>query len=232
MLWNETSLVGTGLYTIPEASRLTKAPQPSIRRWLFGYRYMSNGVWRDLEPVWAGQVPRMNSALGLGFLDLMEVRFVHAFRMQGVSLHVIRLAVQRARQALGHDHPFARKRFLTDGRRIFAEVIDESGETQLLDLVRSQYAFHRFVKPSLYAGLEFSDSDQVLRWYPMHPKRQVVVDPQQAFGRPITVEGRVPTDTLAASVEVEGSLERTARLFEIPSAAVRAALQFERDLAA
>lgn len=232
MLRNVESLVGIGLYTVPEAARLTKVPQQAIRRWQFGYSYRRNGEEHTMAPVWEGQVPRINSAVGLGFLDLMEVRFVRAFRIHGVSLHVIRLAADRAREIFDQHHPFARKKFMTDGRRIFAEIVEESGETWLLDMVKSQYAFERVIRPTLYHSVEFSAGDEALRWYPMWPGRQVVVDPQQSFGRPVTVEGRVPTDTLAAAVKAESSVARVARLFDLPKSAVRAAVTFEQSLAA
>ncbi|MEE8500850.1 MAG: hypothetical protein V3S27_09785, partial [Kiloniellales bacterium] len=120
MLINEPKLVGIGLYTVPEAARLTKVPKPTIRRWLFGYRTRRSGQFAELPPVWDSQIARIDSVTGLGFLDLMEIRFVHAFRVHGVSLNNIRLTVERAREIFGSDHPFAKKRFQTDGRRIFA----------------------------------------------------------------------------------------------------------------
>lgn len=231
MLINEPKLVGVGLYTVPEAARLTKVPKPTIRRWLFGYRYRRNGHFAELPPVWESQIAQIDSATGLGFLDLMEIRVVHAFRDSGISLSDIRLAVARACEIFGSDHPFARKRFQTDGRRIFAEIAESTGEAILIDLVKSQYAFHRVVKPSLFASLEFSDADKVLRWYPVWPKQQVVVDPELAFGRPIVCDGHVPTDVLAQAVGAEGSVERVAGWFDVPARAVRAAVEFEKDLA-
>jgi uncharacterized protein (DUF433 family) len=232
MLANEPKLVGIGLYTVPEAARLTGVAKPTIRRWLFGYRARRNGRYVESPPVWESQIARIDSVTGLGFLDLMEVRFVHAFREHGVSLNNIRLAVERACEIFGSDHPFAKKRFQTDGRRIFAAIAESTGETTLIDLVKSQYAFHRVVKPSLYASLEFSDADEVLRWFPLWPRQQVVVDPEKAFGRPIVSSGHVPTDTLAQAVEAEASMERVARSFDVPVQAVRAAVEFEKELAA
>lgn len=125
-----------------------------------------------------------------------------------------------------------RKRFLTDGRRIFAEVVEGIDEPGLLDLVRSQYAFHRAIKPTLYASVEYSELDEALRWFPMWPKQQVLLDPKRSFGRPIVAQGGVPTETLAMAVEVEGSTERVARWFGVPRAAVRAAVDFELEIAA
>jgi hypothetical protein len=39
-------LIGRGLYTIPEASRLAKVPIANIRRWVLGYSYRTGGEQR------------------------------------------------------------------------------------------------------------------------------------------------------------------------------------------
>jgi uncharacterized protein (DUF433 family) len=62
--------------------------------------------------------------------------------------------------------------------------------------------------------------------------KSVVVDPARVFGRPIVVEGGVPTEVLADAVRAEGSPARVAKLYEVPLAAVQDALTFERQLAA
>ena len=229
---NENGLVGIGLYTVPEAARLTGVPYQSIRRWLLGYETGRGEATHDMPPVWQGQVPAIDRTVGLGFLDLMELRFVRAFRQHGVSLAVIRRTADRAREIFERDHPFTRARFLTDGRWIFAETIEETGEKRLLNLAKSQYAFHHVIKPSLYESVQFSDDDEAVTWFPMWPRKEVLVDPRRSFGRPIVAHGGVPTETLARAVEAEGSEQRVARWYDVPVEAVKAACAFERDLAA
>jgi uncharacterized protein (DUF433 family) len=228
----EPNLVGIGLYSVSEAHQLTGVPADSIRRWLLGYTYRHGDDVVESRPVWQAQIPPIDNTLGLGFLDLMEIRFVHAFRKHGVTWRVIRAAAARARTLYQKDHPFSTQRFRTDGRRIFWETLEESGETKLLDLVHDQYAFHQIIASTLYAGLEFSPQDEVTRWFPMWPKRQVVLDPQRAFGRPILDAAGVPTEVLARAVEVEGSVQRVARWYAVPERAVRAAVEFQEKIAA
>jgi hypothetical protein len=70
-------------YTVPEAVRLSGIPQVRLRRWLRGYTY-ATGEGRAASPsLWQRQLPHIDGTLGLGFLDLMEVRFVDAFRKAG-----------------------------------------------------------------------------------------------------------------------------------------------------
>ena len=225
------SLLDIGLYTVAEASFLTGISQGRLRRWLRGYTYRAGGAHATSAPVWRRQVPEIDGTLGLGFLDLMEARFVDAFRAASVPWRVIRLCAEHARDITGSDHPFCSRRFRTDGRTIFAEVVDQAGENQLLDLAKNQLAFARVIGPSLYAGIEFSAREMPVRWWPMGQRETVVIDPTRSFGQPIINDGGVPTTVLADAVEAEGSVAKVASLFRLPQHSVRAALRFEKRLA-
>lgn len=225
------SLLGIGLYTVPEGSRLIGISQGRLRRWLRGYTYRVGEFRAMSAPVWRRQVPEIDGTLGLGFLDLMEARFVDAFRAASVPWRVIRLCAERAREITDGDHPFSSRRFRTDGRTVFAEVVDQAGEKQLLDLAKNQLAFARVIGPSLYAGIEFSVDDMPARWWPMGQHGTVVLDPARSFGQPIVSDGGVPTAVLADAVEAEGSVAKVALLFQLPQHSVRAALRFEKRLA-
>ena len=215
-------LVGVGLYTISEAARLARVRRQSIRRWLFGYTYRRGEAIHHMPPVWHAQFQHADHDAGLSFLDLIEVRFVDAFRRHGVPWAEIRRAAEKACDLFKQDHPFSNNRFRTDGRRIFAEILEGSHEKKLLALVQSQYAFHNVLSPTLYTGLEFSDVDEAMRWFPMHPKRNVVVDPNRAFGRPIVAREGVPTEILAKAIAVEGSAAAVAKWFDVTAHSVRA----------
>lgn len=199
---------------------------------MLGYADQRGESVRGVPPLWRSQVPKVDGTVGLSFLDLVEIRFVHAFRGYRVSLAVIRRTAERAYDIFGRDHPFTRTRFRIDGRSIFAEVLEETGKSRLLNVPSSQYAFRQVIEPSLYASLDMSEDDDVLRWYPEYPKRQVVVDPDRSFGRPIVVHGAVPTEILAQAARAEDSERRAAKLFGVPVDAVRAAIAFEASLAA
>ena len=143
---------GIGLYTIPEGAHLTGVPTRSIRRWVLGYKYTREDETHSSSPVWKSDHPTIDDTIGLSFLDLIEVRFIHAFRKHKVSWKVIRLAAERACEEFQRSHPFVSKRFRTDGRWILLESIEKTGETRLLDLVRQQYEFDKIVSPILKGG--------------------------------------------------------------------------------
>lgn len=230
----DTSLVGTGLYSLPQASRLVGADPRSVRRWMLGYRRLYRGESRTLPPLWRTQFTEQDLAEPtIGFRDLLELRLVNAFAKHGVHLSVIRATADAARTIFGSDYPLTMRRFLTDGRRIFAEVVEASGEAHMIEPAQGQYVFSSIVKPSLYAGIEY-EGETARRWFPMGSgKKSVVLDPEIQFGAPIVTETGIPTDTLYAAYRAEGGdKDAVARIFAIEPRHVEAAIRFEERLAA
>lgn len=223
--------LGRGVYGAAEAVRLVNfgrradaVSRRTLARWLRGYTHdgqRSPPLW---QPDYASDE---ENEIEVSFRDLIELRFVRAFRDLGLSLQTIRQCFERAVQEVKDERPFSTRRFRTDGKTIFLEIIDGVREGELLDLKHRQGVFQRVVEPSLH-GLEF-DADIVSRWYPV---KTIVLDPARAFGRPIVAESGVPTETLSEAVEVEGSPERVAELYALPVAAVRDAVAFQQRLAA
>lgn len=220
-------LIGAGLYSVDEAAVYTATRASDIRRWLFGYRRGG----KHYPPLWKPELAE-SAEHTLGFRDLLEIRFVAAFRQHQVSLQTIRLAAAHARELFRQEYPFTCKRFQTDGRSIFATVQEETGDENLLDLVKKQHVFRQIVSSSLYEGIEYTDDGQIARrWYPVRNSKRIVLDPARQFGKAILSSSGIPTETLLQAYRAEGSdLQRVARLFEIPPREVESALAYEREL--
>lgn len=226
-------LVGVGLYSFPEAAKLTGIESSSLRRWLRGYgrTKKGSGAAYDIEALWTSPLQDEDFD-AISFADLLEVRFVNAFRKYGVSLQTIRTAARHAREMFGTNYPFTNRRFRTDGRGIFAEALRETGETEMMDLGKKQYVFDKVVRPSLYSGIEFGEDELATRWFPVPQSKAVVLDPQIAFGKPIVTEVGVRTDILYDAYLAEDDKHVVARLYEVPLSAVEHAIRFEQRQAA
>jgi uncharacterized protein (DUF433 family) len=227
-------LLGIGLYTIPEAARLTRVSTGRIRRWISGYDWSSGEIARHSPPVWRPDVEPLDGARALSFRDLLEVRFVDAFLSAGVSWKRLRTIAETASRRFKTTHPFSTKRFLTDGRTIFDET-RRAGDSSLEDLHDEQFAFHRIIQPSLHHGLEFEPSGAVRLWWPEAGKplpRVIVIDPARSFGQPIVDKKNVPTKIIAAAVAAEApdGEARVASWYGLTAGAVRAAARYEASL--
>lgn len=218
------SLLGIGLYTPVEASRLLKISSAKIARWLRGHEIKG----KRYEPLWTPQISLPSDGLFLGFRDLMELRAVSALLNEGVSAISIRKAIVEARNYVEDERPLSTLQFRTDGRGIFLEIASDTGDEKLLDLLNRQYAFKKLLEMSL-RNTDF-DGTVPARWWPAARQKKILVDPERSFGQPIDVETGVPTAALSAAAKAEGSVEKAAKLWIVPVSAVRRAVAFERDL--
>jgi uncharacterized protein (DUF433 family) len=224
------AVFGVGSYTAPEAARLLNTAPINIRRWMRGYSFGKGGKKRQMPPLWQSQIPVIDEHVEIGFRDLIELRFVTAFIGAGVGLKAIRNCLDYARELVQEDRPFATRRFQTDGRTIFLESINKSGDSDLLDLKKHQYVLKQVIART-FRDLDIED-DVVARWRPFHGKASIVIDPERSFGQPIAVASGVPTATLADAVEAEGSIARVSDLYDVPASVVRDAVRFEQQLLA
>lgn len=221
-------LLGVGIYTAAEAALYTGIPAKDIRRWVFGYK--SDGTCHP--GLWPTELAFEEEKL-LGFHDLLEIRFVHAFRKHGVSLQAIRAASRQAKELFDQSYPFTCRRFQTDGRSVFATVLNETGDETILDLAKRQYAFKQVIGPSLYEGIDYDGDGHAERWYPVRRSKAVVLDPGLNFGKPILASAGIDTASIYHAYLAEGrDIKRVAAIYEIKPGAVEAAVGYEQRIAA
>lgn len=158
---------------------------------------------------------------------------VAQFVQHGVHLKVIRATIDVATKHFGSEYPLSNRRFLTDGRRIFLEAVEEAtGSEKLIDVAGRQFVFADVIRPTLYAGIEY-DETGATRWYPVRRSRNIVLDPTVQFGAPIIADAGVPTDAVYDAWKAEGrDPAAVARLYDIAPKLVHAAIAFEQGLRA
>jgi uncharacterized protein (DUF433 family)/DNA-binding transcriptional MerR regulator len=224
---------GVGVYSFADAARFIGAAPSELRRWMLGYtRKNGDGEQVFSQPLWVNQLADTGIE-GLGFRDLIELRFVHTFRNEGVSLNVIRRTLEVAREKLSAPYPFTCKKFRTDGKRIFLEVLEETGEESLVDVERQQNVIQKIIGPSLREGVELDMQGEAALWYPLRASKAVVFDPARKFGQPILADYDIPTVAIVEAVRAEaGNERRVAKMYDVPLAVVRKALEFEAQAVA
>jgi hypothetical protein len=187
------------VYSIAEAARLCGLSQGRVRRWI---QRSSNVVHTP------GRMSK-HGAMGLDFVDLIELRYVKAFVEAGVSWHVLRAVHARAAAKLHVDHPFATRKFFTDGYAILARI----AEPALLEVIADRRVFSRMVHRYFAGegGLDFDAGGMAVRWWPMGKKRLVVIDPERSFGQPIVSTEGVPTAVLYKTYLAENGNSRNGK---------------------
>ncbi len=217
------SAVRRGIYTVPEAARLVGATQPKLRSWIEGNR----GV--RAVPIIQRQLPRIGGHVVLGFLDLIEAKFIRHFNTW-FSPQTIRRVSIKLRERHDVDHPFAMdKRFRTDGKTIFMESAESDEELRVLNLMNDNFEMEPIIRQSLFERI-FYVEDIARHWIPDPDTDRVLVDPTICFGHPVIKDVRVPTRRLYDAYLVEGGVSQAAEEFDVDCDAVEQAVRFERTL--
>src|SRR5438045_1339863 len=162
----EPDALGRGAYSASEGLRLLNfsrgtgqvrhVSRSTVARWLQGYDFGPDTEGHS-EPLWRPDYLNENDQIELSFRDLIELRFVKAFRDIGLALPTIRECYERAADEVRDERPFSTQEFRTDGKTIFLEITQGIQEASLVDLRRRQNVFRTIVEPSL-KDLEFDAS--------------------------------------------------------------------------
>jgi DNA-binding transcriptional MerR regulator/uncharacterized protein (DUF433 family) len=214
------SHVGVGLYSLSEAARILRVPIGTVRRWV--------SQKEGLIPIALNSEDRI-----LTFAELMEIHFIKIFREEGVSFHAIKLASERAARQFHTKYPFSVKRFDTDGSTIFSTLQhDETDRRMVEDLAVGQLVFEKIMRP-FFRKLEYNNSQELVRYWPMAKRGRIVLDPARKFGKPIESTTGIPTHAIYEALTAGGgqSPAVVATWLGIPLAAVKAAAAFEQSLA-
>ena len=213
--------IGVGLYSIADAARLSGVHPTKINHWTDA----EDGIVRRVLD------PREDL---LTFREVMEVQFIKMFRDEGLSLQAIRKVADAASRRFRTNYPFSVKRFDTDGKTVFATLVNHNTNASIIeDLRKGQYVFEPIIRP-FFRKLEYRRMREVTRYWPQDKSGRVVLDPARKFGQPIDAETGVPTRTIFDATRAGGGQDwRTvADWLGIPVSAVEAAVEFEQSLSA
>jgi uncharacterized protein (DUF433 family) len=196
-------------YSISESAHYLRLPRSTLRAWVAGQAYRTNGRARLFKPIIA--LPDKHAAL-LSFINLVEAHVLDALRREHeVPLQKVRKAILYVSQHLHSHHPLAEQRFETDGVDLF---IQQYGE--LVNISHSgQLAMRKFLEAYL-RRVEWDETGVVARLYPFTRKRApdepkvIVIDPRISFGRPVLVGSGIPTAVIAERYKAGESIDQLA----------------------
>jgi len=219
------TVLGRGVYTIPQAARLVGLTTRRVREWFRGRKSDPRR-----HPLFESDYKPVDEFFAISFYDLVDVYVAGQLREHGVSLPTVRRVYNRLAEQLKTDHPFCRQELLTDGEEVFIRGWDRMGEEEIYEVLTKQKVFPTIILPFL----KQIDYDRVTilaaRW---RIAQGVVVDPRICFGSPVVSEVSIPTYLLNAEYEANGKeAGLVATWYKIPPDAVVAAVSFEKQFAA
>ncbi len=219
-------LLESGIYSLSDAAKLLNVPVNKVRVWV-------NGRGERQAPLIQNQLGRAGHTYLISFTNLMELRFIAKFAEAGVKLRVVRAVMGEVQELMNRPHAFATSTvFTTDGKKILARILSESGQEDVLDLKSGNYEMLTVIVDSLKPDVIFDAAGEATAWFPRRGiAPNVLIHPRFSFGRPILRESQVPTAAIEQSVKVEG-VEGTADLYEVPVEQVREAMEFQAVLRA
>jgi uncharacterized protein (DUF433 family) len=182
-------------YSVAEAAHHLKLPRTTVRAWLVGRIYPTEGGSRRFTPVVLIADPASKL---LSFRDLVEIHVLSAIRRDHrIRLPAIRKAITYLRKTFHSQHPLSDQQMLTDGKDLFIERYG--------NLVNVSQHGQLEMKQVLEAYLRRIERDRVglpIRLFPFTrdqietAPRTVVIDPAVQFGRPCLTGTGIPTAIL------------------------------------
>jgi hypothetical protein len=183
-------------YTIPEAASFIARPTSTVRRWAIGnVRRRSEGVQRD--PPLIRPDGFVNGPLPLSFLNLLELRFLAAYRRQ-VPLQSIRRALDFAASELKVERPLLTARFKANGKSLFLRFAAEGNDPYLLNASEHGQIAWPEALDEFIASVDYDEWEHhAFRWWPLGCGEPVIVDALLNGGIPSTALSGVRTNAIA-----------------------------------
>lgn len=212
--------LGSGIYTIPDISRLLRIDRRKVYRYIS--EYWDERLGRKLfSDTYSWSTDKRNKAVN--FYVLIELFTFFQLQEKGVNTRTILKARSSISKELGVEYPFASSILLTDGKRIWYEFKD--------DLVSadgsSQTNFVRIIK-SFAEKIEFREDDLAKRFWPAGKESSIIVDPHHQFGQPIIRGTNINAEALFLMYRSGEPIEAIGILYDLSQKEVKDAIEFYR----
>jgi uncharacterized protein (DUF433 family) len=215
-------------YTISESAHYLRIPRSTLRAWVAGQAYRSNGAIRSFRPII--DIPDRHGSL-LSFINLVEAHLLDALRREHeLPLQKVRKAIRYLSLHLGSRHPLAEHRFETDGVDLFVRKYG-----QLVNISQSGQLAMRKILEGYLRRVEWDESGVVARFYPFTRRRAVdepravVIDSRISFGRPVLAGTGISTGVIAERYKAGESVDELAADYGRKRLEIEEAIRCELD---
>jgi uncharacterized protein (DUF433 family) len=217
-------------YGTAEAAHYLLIPRATLRAWVAGMSYSSDGQQKFFKPLIQSAA---KSPVALSFINLIEAHVLAAIRRKHrVNMPAVRRSVDFLKREFGSPHPLADHKFETDGVDLFVE--------HLGDFVSVSQGGQLAVRDLLKAHLRRIDRDDKgfpLRLYPFtrvdetEQPKNIVIDPFISFGKAVITGTGVSTDIVAERFKAGESADELANDYGCAREKIEEAIRCELSLA-
>jgi len=215
--------LGSGIYTIPDISKLLKLPQSKVRRYLNEYwdERLGKKLFNDTYSWSTG-----NNVKAVNFYTLIELHTCFHLQELGVSTRQI----LKSRIAIARDlhiaYPFASAKLLSDGKRIWYEfkdcIVKADGSRQT--------DFVEFIK-EFANKIDFDANKIAERFWPAGKQSSIVVDPHHQFGQPVIEGTNINTEVIFSMIESGEPIDAIGILYDISEKDIKDVIGFHKNAA-
>ena len=216
--------LGSGIYTVPDISRLLGLAQPKVRRYLNKYwdDRLGKGLFNETYSWSVG-----NNIKAVNFYTLIELYTCFQLQELGVSAKQILQSRLSIAKDLKTPYPFASEKLLSDGKKIcyeFKDAIvkaDGSKQTDFVHFIR-QFA----------NNIEFNSSKVAEKFWPSGKNSNIVVNPHNQFGQPVLNGTNINAEVIFSMYESGESVDTIGILYDLTQKQVNDAISFYQKTAA
>lgn len=216
------SSLGSGIFTIPEISRLLGFPQDKVRSYL--KKYWDEKLGRKLfntKYTWSEK-----DTVAVNFNVLIELYVFFKLQEIGVKIKDILIARENICKESKVVYPFATKEILTDGKKIYYKI----NKTLVNADGSKQTAIEKILEEYL-KKIDFDENDRAVRFYPNGKKSAVVVDPHHQFGQPTLKGTNIIVDSIWSMYKSGESKKTIKVLYELSAKQVEDVISFAENAA-
>lgn len=215
--------LGTGIYTIPDISKLLGLPQHKVRRYLNEYwdERLGKRLFNETYSWSTG-----NNVKAVNFFTLIELYTCFHLQELGVSTRQILKSRASIAKDLQIAYPFASAKLLSDGKRIWYEFKDSivkadgSRQTDFVEFIRN------------FANkIDFNANKVAERFWPAGKQSSVVVDPHHQFGQPIIEGTNINTEVIYSMYESGEPVSSIGILYDITEKDIKDVIRFYKKAA-
>lgn len=221
-------------YMLHEAARYTGVPFNTLRSWVSGRYYSTEGGKKHSAPLIIR--PTKNGGL-LSFTNLIEAHVLNAIRRKhSVAMPRVRKALDFLSKRFQSNHPLAEHDFETDGIDLFVEKfgelinVSQGGQIAMKEMLRLYLKRIERDEDGLAKQL-FPFTRSALAENVDDPKI-VSINPRVSFGKPVIAGTGIPTSIIAERYKTGESIAEIADDYGRKQIEIEEAIRCEFELKA